>query len=222
MFNSISGKYDFLDHLMSLNLDHHWRKVLVKGIKVVNPDNILDVATGTADLSIAIAKELPQVKITGVDIAEKMLEQGREKIKKNGFSNRINLLTGDAENLEFDNNLFDVVVISFGVRNFENLEQGLKEMKRVLKQGGVLTILEFSIPENFAFRWIYLFYFKHIVPFMGRLVSGNSFAYKYLPVSVGNFPYGKKFVEILVNLGFSKVSQKRLNLGICTIYSCIK
>jgi len=207
---------------MSFRLDNFWRRKVVEILHSFNPEHILDVATGTADLAIAVAKAFPHSKITGIDFAEKMLDHGRVKINNQNLQNQIELKSGDAENLEFDDNTFDAVTISFGVRNFENLDKGLSEMKRVLKPEKYLIILEFSLPTDKMCRWFYLLYFAHIVPFLGMLISKNKYAYHYLPSSVKNFPYGDNFVKILLNSGFKNISQKVLNKGICTIYTCEK
>jgi len=222
MFNSISGRYDFLDHFMSFRMDNYWRKKVVEIIRKDNPSHILDVATGTADLAIAIAKGIPDCKITGIDIADKMLDYGRKKIDLQHLNHQIELFSGDAEEIEFNDNTFDAISISFGVRNFENLEKGLSEMKRVLKSGKKLVILEFSLPQKSVAKWLYLLYFAQIVPFIGKFISKNNYAYYYLPNSVRNFPYGDEFVNILLNLGFKSVEQTVLNKGICTIYACEK
>ncbi|MFN8284716.1 MAG: bifunctional demethylmenaquinone methyltransferase/2-methoxy-6-polyprenyl-1,4-benzoquinol methylase UbiE [Chitinophagales bacterium] len=214
MFNNVAGTYDFLNHFFSLGIDKLWRRKLVKLIGKSKPKQILDVATGTADLAIAEAKLNPE-KITGVDISEKMLAVGREKIKN--YPN-IELQIGDSENLQFDDNSFDAVSVSFGVRNFENVTKGLTEMKRVLKPDGKVFVLEFSKPKNWFIQKIYFFYFCTVLPFIGKIVSKDASAYTYLPESVKLFPDGEKFVELLQNVGFKNIECKTLTFGISTIY----
>lgn len=216
MFNNVAGTYDFLNHFFSLGIDKLWRKKLIKLIQLENPTLILDVATGTADLAIAESKTSAE-KIIGVDISTKMLEVGREKIKKLNIQN-IELQEGDSENLNFKDNTFDAVSVAFGVRNFENLEVGLKEMHRVLKAEKKVFILEFSIPTNFIIKNLYFLYFFYILPFIGKIVSKDSRAYSYLPESVEKFPSGNKFVEILNKCGFKDISCTPLLFGISTIY----
>lgn len=222
MFNHIAKRYDFLDHFLSLCLDKRWRRLAIKTLKEKNPKLILDIATGTADLAICEAKYLKPEKLIGVDIAENMMEVGRQKVAARGFQNIIELQYGDAEDLPFESNMFDAVSVSFGVRNFENLNKGLEEIKRVLKPSGKLMILEFSLPKKGFFNKLYLFYFNRLVPLLGALVAKDRKAYQYLPGSVSSFPGSKEFSEILKKSGFNNVRAKRLSLGICTIYNGIK
>ena len=170
MFDNIAGNYDFLNHFLSMGIDIYWRKKLVKRLTKQAPKNILDVATGTGDLAIAMLKATPD-KITGIDISNGMLEIGRKKIKEKGLEDKISLQQADSENLPFEDNDFDAVCVSFGARNFENLEKGLSEMFRVLKPGGKLYILEFSQPDIFPFKQIYQFYFRYILPLLGKIIS---------------------------------------------------
>jgi demethylmenaquinone methyltransferase/2-methoxy-6-polyprenyl-1,4-benzoquinol methylase len=214
MFNNVAGTYDFLNHFFSLGIDKLWRRKLVKLIGKSNPKQILDVATGTADLAIAETKLNPD-KIIGVDISEKMLDVGREKTKK--YPN-IELQLADGENLPFAENTFDAVSISFGIRNFENAIAGLSEMRRVLKPNGKVFVLEFSKPTNWFFKKIYYFYFCYVLPFVGKIVSKDARAYTYLPESVKIFPDGKKFVELLQYAGFKNIECEPLTFGISTIY----
>ena len=214
MFNNVAGTYDFLNHFFSLGIDKLWRRKLVKLIGLSNPKKILDVATGTADLAIAETKLNPE-KIIGIDISEKMLNVGREKTKKHPT---IELQLGDSENLQFDDNTFDAVSVSFGVRNFENVIAGLTEMKRVLKPEGKVFILEFSKPGNWFIQKIYYFYFCTVLPFIGKIVSKDASAYTYLPESVKIFPDGEKFVALMQNVGFKNIECKPLTFGISTIY----
>lgn len=217
MFNDISGRYDFLNHFLSFGFDIIWRKKMINGMKKYKPQNILDVATGTGDLAIAMRKIKPQ-KIIGIDIAEKMLEKGRKKIKRKKVDSLIQLLNGNAEALPFNHAEFDAVVVAFGVRNFQNLDKGLSEMYRVLKNDGNIWVLEFSIPKEFPVKQMYHFYFKKILPFIGRLISKNHSAYQYLPESVQEFPYGKAFLLQLRKIGFENVKMRKLSFGIATIY----
>ena len=217
MFDNIAGNYDFLNHFLSMGIDIYWRKRLVRYLTKQAPKYILDVATGTGDLAIAMLKTNPD-KIVGIDISNGMLEVGRQKIKEKGLENRISLQQGDSENLPFKDNSFDAVSVSFGARNFENLEKGLSEMCRVLCPGGKLYILEFSQPTVFPFKQLYLFYFKYILPLVGKIVSKDNAAYTYLPESVGAFPYGKKLNEIIDNCGYNNATSHPLTMGIASIY----
>ena len=217
MFDNIAPKYDFLNHFLSLGIDRLWRKQAVKILSAYKTDAILDVATGTGDFAVAAAKLNPQ-KIVGFDISEQMLNVGRDKIKRLGLSGVIEFKKGDSEAMPFHDEQFDAITVAFGVRNFENLENGLHEFLRVLKQGGVAIILEFSKPKYFPMKQLYLFYFFRILPFIGRLVSKDSSAYSYLPESVMAFPDGQHFLDILRKVGFSVTKQKRLTFGIATIY----
>lgn len=217
MFNNIAHRYDFLNHFLSLGIDKLWRKKVMRLLKPRNPQLILDVATGTADLAIAALKLNP-IKITGVDISTGMLEIGKEKIAKMGLTDKIELQVGDSENLPFQDQVFDAVIVAFGVRNFENLEKGLAEMYRVLKSGGTCLVLEFSKPEYFPVKQLYQFYFNHILPGIGRIFSKDDSAYSYLPESVNEFPSGDAFLKIVNNLGFINTRQHKLSLGIASIY----
>ena len=217
MFDNISGKYDFLNHFLSLNIDKIWRKKVVKILKKHRPQRILDVATGTGDLAIASLKCNPK-RIDGIDISEGMLAVGRQKLKKQQLEQVIFLNLADAENIPFPDATFDAITVAFGVRNFENLEKGLAEMRRVLKPGGVCIILEFTIPQKFPVKQLYQFYFTVILPGLGRLVSKDKSAYTYLPESVGAFAKGQQLIQILNRLGYTKSSYKNLSFGIAAIY----
>lgn len=218
MFNSIAPTYDFLNHFLSLNIDKVWRRKLVKLVAPYKPERILDVASGTGDLAIALNKLKPN-GIVGVDISEGMLEVGRKKIARKGLSNTITLLYGDSENLPFPTNSFNAVTVSFGVRNFAHLDLGLSDMCRVLKPGGVVAVLEFSMPRRFPVVQLYKFYFLKMLPFFGKMFSGHSDAYTYLPESVLQFPSGEKFLRLMEEAGFSNVKEKRLSFGIASIYT---
>lgn len=222
MFDSIAWRYDFLNHFLSFGIDNLWRKKAIKIIgKTHKPSLILDIATGTGDLAIASMKLNP-VKVTGIDISEKMLEIGREKIKKNGLSDKIEIKRGDSENTVFDDNSFDVVMVAFGIRNFNDPLKGLLEMRRVIRPGGLIMVLEFSKPVTFPFRSIYNFYFTNVLPFFGRLFSRDKKAYRYLPDSVMKFPDNEAFIQLLNNAGFINATQKKLTGGVASIYTCLK
>ena len=217
MFNHISGKYDFLNHFLSMGIDKIWRKIAKKIILSENPKNVLDIATGTGDLAIEISRNT-DVKITGLDFSEGMLEIGKKKVETRGLSNRITMIQGDALALPFNDESYDVSCVAFGVRNFENLEKGLNEIKRILKPAGKIVILEFSTPKNTIVKAIYFLYFKHLLPFIGGIFSKDKKAYKYLFDSANAFPSGNNFKTILSEIGFVNVEQKRLTLGIASIY----
>ncbi|QMU27956.1 bifunctional demethylmenaquinone methyltransferase/2-methoxy-6-polyprenyl-1,4-benzoquinol methylase UbiE [Adhaeribacter radiodurans] len=221
MFNSIAGKYDFLNHFLSAGVDIYWRKKAIDLVAKSKPEFILDIATGTGDFAIEALRIKPK-KIIGVDISEGMLEVGRQKLQKKQISHLIELKTGDSENLEFEANTFDVVMAAFGVRNFENLEKGLAEMHRVLKPGGQIVILEFSKPRAFPFKQGYNFYFKHILPVFGKMISKDRAAYTYLPESVQAFPDGPDFINILKQVGFKATAWHSLTFGISSIYAGTK
>jgi demethylmenaquinone methyltransferase / 2-methoxy-6-polyprenyl-1,4-benzoquinol methylase len=221
MFNSIANRYDFLNHFLSAGIDHCWRKKAIKLAGVHHPKTILDMATGTGDLAIAATALHPEI-IIGIDIAENMLAIGRDKLKEKKLEAIISFETGDSENLRFEDRTFDAVMVAFGVRNFENLENGLTEMYRVLNKGGIAVILEFSKPTGIGIRHIYNLYFRYILPLLGKTISGNSSAYTYLPDSVSEFPAGDAFLKILGSAGFSKTTSKRLSFGIASIYTGIK
>jgi demethylmenaquinone methyltransferase / 2-methoxy-6-polyprenyl-1,4-benzoquinol methylase len=217
MFNNIARRYDFLNHFLSLGIDKNWRRKLIRQMSRHNPASILDVATGTADLAIAAAQIHPK-KITGIDIAEEMLAIGRLKIEHLKLQNLIHLQTADSENLPFADNSFNAVIVAFGVRNFENLAKGLDEMYRVLAPGGFVYILEFSKPQRFPVKQLYGSYFNHILPVLGRIVSKDMSAYTYLPASVGAFPSGQEFIEVLQKEGFINTTGQQLTFGVATLY----
>jgi demethylmenaquinone methyltransferase / 2-methoxy-6-polyprenyl-1,4-benzoquinol methylase len=221
MFNNISPKYDLLNHLLSANIDKLWRKKTINMLKPHQPELILDVATGTADFAIA-ATRIKGAKIVGIDISEGMLEVGRKKVKRKDLANCIELIKADSENLPFENNKFDAVIVGFGVRNFETLKTGLSEIKRVLKPGGIFYILEFSKPMKAPYKQVYQFYFTKILPFIGRLVSKDSNAYTYLPESVNEFPHGDKFLTILAEVGFADNKCFPQTFGIASVYEANK
>lgn len=221
MFDNIAYRYDFLNHFLSLGIDKSWRRKALKHLKSYKAPYILDVATGTGDLAISALRYKPS-KIIGIDISTEMLRVGNEKIKNKGLQSIIELQPGDSEQINFGNETFDAVTVAFGVRNFENLTKGLQEMHRVLKTGGTAIILEFSKPTSKFFRWIYNFYFFHILPFFGRIVSKHHSAYTYLPESVDAFPCGEEFLAILKSVGFVQTKSQIVTFGIATIYIGIK
>lgn len=221
MFDNISHRYDFLNHFLSLGIDKLWRKKAVKILKPNNPKVILDVATGTGDFAIE-ALALQPTKVIGIDISNGMLEKGKEKIVKLGKNNQVELRYGDSEDIPFDSEYFDAITVAFGVRNFENLEKGLNEMKRVLKTGGTAVILEFSKPKNFPIKQVYNLYFHKILPKIGKTVSKDSAAYTYLPESVEAFPEGEDFEKILTKVGFQFKKTYKQFFGIASIYEVQK
>lgn len=217
MFNNIAHRYDFLNHFLSLGIDRRWRKKTISEMSKVPHSTILDVATGTADLAIEAACLHPE-KISGIDISEKMLEIGRQKLQEKNLDKLITLQTADSENLPFANGQFDVAMVAFGVRNFQNLEKGLSEMKRVIRANGHIFILEFSRPEKVPVKQFYSFYSRFILPFFGKIFSGDKSAYNYLPTSIKNFPSGKEMEMVLTGVGYSKIKIVPLTFGIVTLY----
>lgn len=218
MFDDIAVKYDFLNRFLSAGIDVGWRKKAIRQLQELHPKKILDVATGTADVAIMASGILKPEKIIGIDISDGMLEIGRQKITKQGLNGIIELLNGDSETINFGDATFDAVTVAFGVRNFQHLEKGLSEIKRVLKPGGKLVVLEFSQPKMPVVKSIYNLYMKVICPNVGKLFSKNRNAYKYLDASIKKFPEGKNFTQILDNLGYLNTYSKPLSLGICSIY----
>lgn len=220
MFDNIAPKYDLLNHVLSMKIDVLWRNTLVKWMNKDAPKLVLDVATGTGDLAIAVQKGTG-AEVVGLDLSQQMLNVGIDKIKKLNLDEKISMQKGDAENLPFEDNKFDAVSVAFGVRNFENLEKGLAELRRVVKENSSVYILEFSKVEGFLAPF-YMFYFKNILPQIGKLVSKDNRAYTYLPDSVNAFPFGEKMKQILLDTGYSKVEYKKISLGIATIYKATK
>jgi len=221
MFNAIAHRYDFLNQLLSLGIHKGWRKKSIQLLQSNHPKKILDIATGTADFAIEAMRLNPE-KVTGVDISSGMLELGRKKIEKRGLQSKIELKLADSENLPFTDNSFDAITVGFGVRNFENLEKGIREMHRVLKPGGKMIILEFSKPKALGIKQLYTIYFKYITPFIGKIFSKDNSAYRYLPESVKAFPDGEDFLTILKNAGQKETKATSLTFGIATIYSSTK
>ncbi len=218
LFDNIAPDYDRLNHILSLNIDKGWRRKAVREI-IDNelPMNILDVACGTGDFTVEIAQKAGRgSKVTGIDLSEGMMKIGREKIAKAGVE--AEMVQGDCEALPYDEGTFDRISVGFGVRNFEHLEIGLKEMQRVLKPGGKLVVLELSVPSNSFIRWCYKLYFLKILPAIGGWISGDRGAYEYLPASVLRFPAPEKFVGMMREAGFTTVEHRSLTLGICRMY----
>ncbi len=222
MFNRIAGKYDLLNRLLSAGIDEHWRKRAIRLLAKAQPQKVLDLATGTGGVALALVRQLHTPQVIGLDIAEAMLEVGRKKIAAQGLENRIQLQCGDAENMPFQDNSFDAITIAFGVRNFENLSKGLKEMHRVLKPQGEVVILEFSKPRIFPLKQLFHFYFKNLLPLIGRWTSKDPRAYRYLYESVQAFPDGDDFLKELEKAGFRQMRQIPLSFGICSIYHAKK
>lgn len=218
MFNDIACRYDFMNRFLSVGIDVQWRKKAIGQLRQLQPKTVLDVATGTADVALMAHKMLRPQKITGIDISEGMLEVGRKKVEKAGLAQQIELLKGDSEKINFPDNSFDAVTVAFGVRNFETLEKGLKEMHRVLKPGGKAVVLEFSKPKQSVFKGIYKLYMNIIAPGFGKMFAKNKDAYQYLNGSIQAFPEGQTFLNIMHEAGFTQTYLKTLSLGICTIY----
>ncbi len=221
MFDTISGEYDGLNRVISFGIDIKWRKKVVDIVKATNPDNVLDIATGTGDLAINLA-ETSAKKIIGLDISSGMLDVGKQKIKAKKLDQKIDMVIGDSENMPFDDNTFDAITVAFGVRNFETLENGLKDILRVLKPGGIFVILETSVPTKFPFKQGYQFHSKVILPTVGKLFSKDKTAYKYLSESANAFPYGEALNNILRKIGFSNVTDMPQTFGVATIYKAFK
>jgi len=219
MFDNIASKYDFLNGVLTLGIDKSWRRKAVSELNATDHQRILDVATGTADIAIEINKQLSPQEIIGLDISPEMINYGNKKVAKKEFGKTISLEVGDSENMRFEDGYFDATIVSFGVRNFGNLEKGLSEMYRVTRPGGKIVILEFSKPTTFPFKQGYNTYFKYILPNIGKMTSKDPKAYKYLYESVQAFPDYDNFADILRKVGFRSVVWNPQSLGICTIYT---
>jgi demethylmenaquinone methyltransferase/2-methoxy-6-polyprenyl-1,4-benzoquinol methylase len=222
MFNGIAHRYDLLNQILSFGIHGLWRKRLVKRILKHKPSRVIDIATGTADVAIAIAKKDENVNIEGVDIADKMIAIGKSKVKNKGFEKRISLSRAYAESLPFKDEIFNVATVAYGVRNFNDPKKGLEEMFRVIKSGGSIHVLEFVNPKLLIIRWIFGFYFQSVLPLLGRLISGHKHAYTYLPKSVKIFAERQDFVKMLSDVGFIEASYTIQSFGIAAIYSAIK
>jgi demethylmenaquinone methyltransferase/2-methoxy-6-polyprenyl-1,4-benzoquinol methylase len=219
MFDGISGRYDLLNRLLSMGIDIRWRRVALRMLRERGiPSRVLDVATGTADLALALAADLPEAEVIGVDLSEGMLGVGRQKVERNGLRSRVRLEQADAENLPFEDGSFDAVTVAFGVRNFENLDKGLGELQRVLRPGGHLMVLEFSRPTSPLVKGLMNLYSRSLMPALGGWLSKDRAAYAYLPASVQVFPEGDAFEERLQRAGLQPLRQRRLSMGISSVY----
>lgn len=222
MFDNISARYDLLNRLLSFGVDKTWRTKAIKELGAISPSRVLDVATGTADIALEVAKRMKVDKIVGIDISSGMLDVGKKKVKAKNLETTIELQVADSEDIPFEKASFDGAIVAFGVRNFANLSKGLSEMSRVLKDNGKVVILEFSQPKAFPVKQFYNFYSLKLLPLIGKLISKDDRAYRYLPESVKAFPEGEDFLQILKDSGFKKVWQRRLTFGICSIYCGLK
>ena len=221
MFDNISKEYDGLNRVISFGIDVKWRKKVVDMVAATHPETVLDIATGTGDLAIALSRTKAR-KIVGLDISEGMLEVGRQKIDKKNLSNTIEMVVGDSEDLPFDDHSFDAITVAFGIRNFENLEKGLSEILRVLKPNGIFVILETSVPTKTPYKQGYNLYTKRILPLIGKVFSKDKSAYRYLSESASVFPYGKALNNILTKIGFINATALPQTLGVATIYMASK
>lgn len=220
LFDRIAGTYDGLNHLLSLNIDKRWRR---RAIRMLAPaEQVLDVAIGTADLTIEILRQGKAQHVTGIDLSHGMMAIGEQKVAKRGYAPQVQFDYGSAQQMPYANASFDTVTCAYGVRNFANMDEGLSEMYRVLRTGGELMVLEFSYPTNPVIRWGYDLYFTHILPFIGNLFSRDKGAYSYLNRSVKNFPYGEAFCQHLRKAGFTQIKATPLTFGISTIYTAVK
>ena len=222
MFDSIAPAYDFMNRAMTMGIDIWWRRLAVKRLKRIRPTSILDVATGTGDFAIQLHNTLHPQHITGVDLSQGMLDEAVRKVKQKGLDGAITFQQGDCMALRMKEETFDAVTVAFGVRNFEHLQQGYREMARVLKPGGMLCVLELSTPTHPLIRWFYDLYTLHIIPWLGSLKSGDKSAYRYLPQSIAAVPQGDDMLQLMRNAGLREATFKRLTLGVCTIYIGIR
>lgn len=222
MFDSIAPAYDFMNRAMTMGIDIWWRRLAVKRLKRIRPTSILDVATGTGDFAIQLHNTLHPQHITGVDLSQGMLDEAVRKVKQKGLDGAITFEQGDCMALRMKDETFDAVTVAFGVRNFEHLQQGYREMARVLKPGGMLCVLELSTPTHPLIRWFYDLYTLHIIPWLGSLKSGDKSAYRYLPQSIAAVPQGDDMLQLMRNAGLREATFKRLTLGVCTIYIGIR
>lgn len=222
MFDQIAHSYDKLNHRLSWNIDKGWRRKAIKMLEPYHPTTILDIATGTGDFAILAAQMLKPSQLVGTDISEGMMNIGREKVKNLKLDNIISFAKEDCMKLSFDDNSFDAVTAAFGIRNFEKLDQGLREMCRVLRKGGHLSIVELTTPVSFPMKQLFKIYSHTFLPIYGRLISKDNSAYSYLTASIEAFPQGERMMEILKKAGFSETSFKRLTFGICTMYFATK
>lgn len=217
MFDDIAPRYDLLNRVLSGGIDQRWRRIVIREVLENDPERILDIATGTADLALQAARS-SEARVVGVDISEEMLQVGRRKVTKASMEPRVTLQRGDAEKLPFSDRQFHAAMVAFGVRNFEDLAAGLSQIQRVLRPGGKLVVLEFSRPRAFPIKQLYAFYGRFILPLVGRLISGNSGAYTYLPESISVFPEGEDFLGWMKEAGFERLRSRRLTFGIASMY----
>ncbi len=222
MFDRIAPRYDLLNHLLSLGIDRRWRSRVIGELRSSDPHHILDVATGTGDLAIALGRMSPQVCVTGVDLSEEMVAVGRRKVDERGLAGRVSLSTGDAEALAFDDGTFDAATVAFGVRNFSDIPKGLSEMTRTLRKGGTLAVLEFSRPDSKIFGTLFRFYFHRVLPVVGGWISKDRAAYSYLPSSVDEFPAPERFLGMMADAGLDSCRAVPLTFGVAYIYIGIK
>ena len=222
MFDSIAPAYDFMNRAMTLGIDIWWRWLAVKRLKRLQPHAILDVATGTGDFALQLHRSLKPCKILGIDLSQKMLDEACRKVREKGLEQDITFRQDNCMALHLEDETMDAVTVAFGVRNFEHLQQGYREMARVLKPGGMLCVLELSTPTNPLIRWFYDLYSMHIIPWIGSLKSGDKNAYRYLPQSIAAVPQGDDMLELMRNAGLHNTAYKRLTLGVCTIYTAVK
>ena len=222
MFDSIAPAYDFMNRAMTLGIDIWWRRLAVKRLKRIRPVTILDVATGTGDFAIQLNTSLQPQHITGIDLSQGMLDEARRKVKEKGLQEKISFEQGNCLALDMADESFDAVTVAFGVRNFEDLQQGYREMARVLRPGGMLCVLELSTPRNRFIRWFYDLYTLHIIPWIGTMKSGDKSAYRYLPQSIAAVPQGDDMLQLMRNAGLKDTTFRRLTLGVCTIYTALK
>lgn len=222
MFDNIAPRYDLLNHTLSMNIDRLWRRNVVRLVRGLAPKRIMDVATGTGDLAIAMAKGIPEARIEGIDLSPEMLEVARRKVAGSGLAGRVSLAVGDAENLPVEEGSFDVATVAFGVRNFGDLELGLRELHRSLRKGGTVVILEFSRPRKGLFRSLYEWYSGTVLPRIGGMISRDRRAYEYLPASVREFPSPDRFIPILESAGFTECRARSQSFGIAQIYTGTK
>lgn len=218
IFDEIAGTYDLLNHTLSFGIDIYWRNKMLKFLPEKESINALDLATGTGDVPLTLIKDKRVKKITGIDLSKGMVELGKIKVKEKKLDHKINLMIGDGVTIPTGDNVFDLTTISFGIRNFSDPQKSLFDIYRVLKPNGRLMIMEFSIPKNFIVRTIYFFYFRHLLPFVGNLISKHKDAYTYLNQSVEDFPYGDSFLALMKNAGFINLKMKSLTFGIATLY----
>lgn len=222
MFDNIAHTYDKLNHTLSMGIDRYWRRRAINWLRPFHPQRIMDVATGTGDFAILAYRSLKPQSLIGTDISEGMMNVGREKVKQLGLDDQISFAREDCTALTFSDESFDAITVAFGIRNFDNLDKGLSEMQRVLTPGGCLVILELTTPERFPMKQLYALYSKLVIPMLGKILSKDKSAYRYLPATIKAFPQGEVMQNVIKKAGFSTVHFKRLTFGICTLYTAIK